>query len=44
MQLNSTSIALILLGLGVLVGALVVLQFLLKVVAIAEDEDRNRRW
>lgn len=44
MQLNSISIALMLLGLGVLVGALIVLQFVLKVGAIAEDEDRNRRW
>jgi hypothetical protein len=44
MQLNSISIALMLLGLGVLVGVLVVLQFILKVGAIAEDEDRNRRW
>ncbi len=33
-----------LLGLGVLVGALVILQFVLKMGAIAEDEERNRRW
>ena len=44
MQLNSISIALMLLGLGVLVGALVVLQIVLKVGVIAEDEDLNRRW
>jgi len=44
MQLNSIFITLVLLGLGVLVGALVVLQFVLKVGAIAEDEERNRRW
>lgn len=44
MQLNSISIALMLLGLGVLVGALVILQFVLKVGEIAEDEDLNRRW
>jgi len=44
MQLNSIFIALVLLGLGVLVGALVVLQFVLKVGAVAEDEERNRRW
>ncbi len=44
MQQNITLIALIVLGLGVLVGGLVVLQFLLKVGAIAEDEDLNRRW
>ncbi len=44
MHLNSIFITLVLLGLGVLVGALVVLQFVLKVGAIAEDEERNRRW
>ncbi len=44
MQQNMTLIALIVLGLGVIVGGLVVLQFLLKVGAIAEDEDLNRRW
>jgi uncharacterized Tic20 family protein len=44
MQQNMTLIALIVLGLGVLVGGLVVWQFLLKVGAIAEDEELNRRW
>ncbi len=44
MQQNMAFIALTVLGLGVLVGGLVVLQFLLKVGAIAEDEDLNRRW
>ncbi len=39
-----TLIALIVLGLGVLLGGLVILQFLLKVGAIAEYEDLNRRW
>ncbi len=39
-----TLIALIVLGLGVLLGGLVILQFLLKVGAIAEDEELNRRW
>jgi hypothetical protein len=44
MQQNMTLIALIVLGLGVLLGGLVILQFLLKVGAIAEYEDLNRRW
>jgi hypothetical protein len=44
MQVNSIFIALVILGIGVLVGALVVLQFVLKVGAIAEDEERNSRW
>jgi hypothetical protein len=44
MQQNMTLIALIVLGLGVLLGGLVILQFLLKVGAIAEDEELNRRW
>jgi len=44
MRLNSIFLALVLLGLGVLVGALAFLQFVLKVGAVAEDEERNRRW